>query len=127
MTVGGSKGSLSGNYAMEHADLLIAIGSRAVCQADCSRTGYPEVQHVININTDLHAAMHYGKTTALIGDAAPTIRRLIAALHEGGVQPPAGPSPWMKACAQKRTEWDQFRAARYCQHTLYDEAWGRGC
>ena len=41
MTVGGSKGSLSGNYAMEEADLLIAIGSRAVCQADCSRTGYP--------------------------------------------------------------------------------------
>ena len=32
MTVGGSKGSLSGNYAMEEADLLIAIGSRAVCR-----------------------------------------------------------------------------------------------
>jgi 3D-(3,5/4)-trihydroxycyclohexane-1,2-dione acylhydrolase (decyclizing) len=125
MTVGGSKGSLSGNYAMEHADLLIAIGSRAVCQADCSRTGYPDVQHVININTDLHAAMHYGKTTALIGDAAPTIQRLIAALREGGIQPPAEPSPWMQACAEKRAEWDQFRAARYRQHTLYDEVWGR--
>jgi 3D-(3,5/4)-trihydroxycyclohexane-1,2-dione acylhydrolase (decyclizing) len=125
MTVGGSKGSLSGNYAMEHADLLIAIGSRAVCQADCSRTGYPAVQHVININTDLHAAMHYGKTTALIGDAAPTLRRLIATLREGGVQPPAGSSSWMRACAGKRAEWDQFRAARYAQHTLYDEVWGR--
>ena len=102
MTVGGSKGSLSGNYAMEEADLLIAIGSRAVCQADCSRTGYPRVQHVININTDLHAAMHYGKTTALIGDAAPTIRRLLETLRASGVKPPAGISPWMAACARKR-------------------------
>ena len=31
------------------------------------------MQHVININTDLHTALRYGKTTALIGDAAPTI------------------------------------------------------
>jgi 3D-(3,5/4)-trihydroxycyclohexane-1,2-dione acylhydrolase (decyclizing) len=125
MTVGGSKGSLSGNYAMEEADLLIAIGSRAVCQADCSRTGYPRVQHVININTDLHAAMHYGKTTALIGDAAPTIRRLLETLRASGVKPPAGISRWMAACARKRAEWDQFRAARYRQHTLYDAVWGR--
>src|SRR6185369_1347826 len=50
MHVGGSKGSISGNYAMENAELLIAIGSRAVCQADCSGTGYPNVRHVININ-----------------------------------------------------------------------------
>lgn len=125
MTVGGSKGSLSGNYAMAHADLLIVIGSRAVCQADCSRTGYPEVQHVININTDVAAAMHYGKTTALVGDAAPTLRRLIETLRAGGVKPAADASPWMKACAQKRAEWEEFKAARYRSHTLYDEAWGR--
>ena len=36
MHVGGSKGSISGNYAMAEAELLIVIGSRAVCQADCS-------------------------------------------------------------------------------------------
>ena len=36
MHVGGSKGSISGNYAMAEAELLIIIGSRAVCQADCS-------------------------------------------------------------------------------------------
>ena len=125
MTVGGSKGSLSGNYAMENADLLIAIGSRAVCQADCSRTGYPNAQRVININTDLSAAMHYGKTTALIGDAAPTIRRLIETLRESGAKPAAGTSRWMGDCARKRAEWDLFRAARYQQHPLYDEAWGR--
>ncbi len=70
MTVGGSKGSLSGNFAMENADLLVAIGSRFVCQADCSRTGYPQVQAVININADLDTATHYGKTIALVGDAS---------------------------------------------------------
>jgi 3D-(3,5/4)-trihydroxycyclohexane-1,2-dione acylhydrolase (decyclizing) len=80
---------------------------------------------VININTDLHAALHYGKTTALIGDAAPTIRRLLETLRASGGKPPAGISPWLAACTRKRAEWDQFRAARYRQHTLYDAVWGR--
>jgi len=57
MTVGGSKGSLSGNYAMENADLLIAVGSRSVCQSDCSRTAYPNVKKVININGEIDAAL----------------------------------------------------------------------
>src|SRR5665648_1705 len=48
MSVGGSKGSLPGNHAMENANLLIAVGTRSVCQSDCSRTGYPNVKHVIN-------------------------------------------------------------------------------
>ena len=52
MHVGGSKGSISGNYAMAEADLLIVIGSRAVCQADCSGIGYKNAQAVININGD---------------------------------------------------------------------------
>ncbi|MBP1775999.1 MAG: thiamine pyrophosphate-binding protein, partial [candidate division NC10 bacterium] len=49
----GSKGSLSGNYAADQADLLIVIGSRGVCQADCSGTGYASADAVININADL--------------------------------------------------------------------------
>jgi len=44
MHVGGSKGSISGNFAMAEADLLIVIGSRAVCQADCSGIGYKNVR-----------------------------------------------------------------------------------
>ena len=31
---------------------LLAVGRRAVCQSDSSRTGYPHVRHVVNINTD---------------------------------------------------------------------------
>ena len=38
------KGSISGNFAMENAELLIVVGSRAVCQSDCSGIGYPQVQ-----------------------------------------------------------------------------------
>jgi len=68
MHVGGSKGSISGNHAMRHADLVIVIGSRAVCQADCSGIGYKSARHVININGDVADATHYNHTTALIGD-----------------------------------------------------------
>ena len=84
------------------------------------------MQHVININTDLHAAMHYGKTIALIGDAAPTIRRLIETLRgeRRSDRPPGSRPGWPPAPGSAR-EWDQFRAARYRQHTLYDAVWGR--
>ena len=43
MHVGGSKGSISGNFAMEEAEVLVVVGSRAVCQSDCSGTGWPKV------------------------------------------------------------------------------------
>jgi len=76
MTVGGSKGSLSGNWAMEEADALVAVGTRFVCQSDCSRTGYPKVKHVVDINADMEDATHYGRTIALVGDAAATLARL---------------------------------------------------
>ena len=80
MGVGGSKGSICGNYAMEMADLLIAIGTRAVCQSDSSRTGYPNVRKVININADLDDALHYQDSLALMGDAKLTLKELIGAL-----------------------------------------------
>ena len=97
MTVGGSKGSLCGNFAMEEADLLVAVGTRFVCQSDCSRTGYPKAQHVININADVHAAMHYNKTLALVGDAAHTLRHLCQELRRLGPGKTAD-SPWLTAC-----------------------------
>ena len=125
MTVGGSKGSISGNYAMENADLLVAVGSRFVCQADCSRTGYPKAQHVININADPEAATHYGKTTALVGDAAPTLQKLIATLRQNGARTPDTESAWMRECARERRAWEDFKAERYSSPTLYDETWGQ--
>ena len=123
MTVGGSKGSLCGNYAMEEADLLVVVGSRSVCQADSSRTGYPQVECVVNINADPDAATHYNKTLALIGDAASTLTRLNQALRAAHVEADSGPSAWLRACGEKKRAWAAFKAARYQAPVLYDEVW----
>ena len=125
MTVGGSKGSLCGNYAMESADLLVVVGSRSVCQADSSRTGYPQVERVININADPDAAMHYNKTTALIGDAASTLRQLNQMFRAQFQQPATGPSAWLRACGDKKRQWVAYKRVRYRQPVLYDQVWGR--
>jgi len=131
MTVGGSKGSICGNYAMEHADLLVALGTRFVCQSDCSRTGYPRVKHVVNLNADPLSATHYGRTIALVGDVAATLRRLTRELKEGhaGIAEERkkrglrAVSKWAAACHQKRQEWDAFKAERYKTPCLHDDLW----
>jgi 3D-(3,5/4)-trihydroxycyclohexane-1,2-dione acylhydrolase (decyclizing) len=124
MGVGGSKGSLNGNYAMENADLLIAIGTRAVCQSDCSRTGYPNVKHVININADFDSALHYRRTLALVGDAELTLKALNAALQADPEEQKPQPSDWMRTCRQKRQDWMNFKAQRYAAPVLDDVYWG---
>lgn len=131
MTVGGSKGSISGNHAMEAADLLLAIGTRAVCQSDCSRTGYPSVRQVININADLQAATHYQRTLPLVGDATATLDRLVDELLRITRAPsesdPAGvgrPTAWFTSCQRKKREWDSYKAERYAHPCLHDDVWG---
>ncbi|MFK5922492.1 MAG: thiamine pyrophosphate-dependent enzyme [Verrucomicrobiota bacterium] len=124
MTVGGSKGSISGNYAMEEADLLVAVGTRFVCQSDCSRTGYPKVKRVININTDLDSATHYGRSIALLGDAEPTLERLIEELGQRGQKVVEDESEWLTSCREKRAEWEAFKKERYETPALFDEVWG---
>jgi 3D-(3,5/4)-trihydroxycyclohexane-1,2-dione acylhydrolase (decyclizing) len=123
MTVGGSKGSISGNYAMENADLLVAIGSRFVCQSDSSRTGYPKVNQVININTDLDSATHYGKTISLLGDCTLTLKRLNKELRKRSI--PKIISNWFEECREKKEEWDNFKKERYNKPVLYDAMWGK--
>jgi 3D-(3,5/4)-trihydroxycyclohexane-1,2-dione acylhydrolase (decyclizing) len=123
MTVGGSKGSICGNYAMEHADLLVAVGTRAVCQSDCSRTGYPQVRQVINVNACLEDSLHYNRTTALLGDAAASLRLLNAALaRQAGAS--AGKAAWLEACARSRGDWEAFKAERYAAPALFDPTFG---
>jgi 3D-(3,5/4)-trihydroxycyclohexane-1,2-dione acylhydrolase (decyclizing) len=122
MCVGGSKGSLCGNYAMEHADLLIAVGTRAVCQSDSSRTGYPQVKRVININANLDDALHYNHTLALLGDIRRTLAELNALLKKKGT---ADKAAWLQACAQKKDEWIEFKTKRYQNPTLHDPYWER--
>ncbi len=146
MTVGGSKGSISGNWAMEEADVLVAVGTRFVCQSDCSRTGYPKVKHVVNINADVEDATHYGRTIALVGDAAATLARLNDELcgrsptltrnaSEGTGSESDSPSlasqasvgdesTWLLEGREKRREWEAFKAERYRTPCLHDDMWG---
>jgi 3D-(3,5/4)-trihydroxycyclohexane-1,2-dione acylhydrolase (decyclizing) len=121
MHVGGSKGSISGNYAMNNADLVIVIGSRAVCQADCSGIGYKSAQHVININGDLADVTHYNNTAALPGDIGAVAERLAAKLESMSAK--ANKAEWLKACAGKKAEWVAFKKARYDATPFQDPVW----
>jgi len=123
MTVGGSKGSLCGNFAMDEADCLVVLGSRSVCQADSSRTGYPKVESVINVNADAQAATHYNKTTALVGDVRATLAELNDELRQSGAD--STESDWFRMCSGKKREWDAFKAGRYNSPCLHDDAWKR--
>ena len=118
MHVGGSKGSISGNFAIAEADLLIVIGSRAVCQADCSGIGYKNAQAVININGDLADALHYNKTVALIGDISAVAERLAAKLGAA-----KNKAEWLKACASKKAEWAAYKRKRFEAKPIKDDVW----
>jgi len=125
MHVGGSKGSISGNFAMGEAELLIAIGSRAVCQSDCSGIGYPKVRAVININGDLDDVLHYANTTALCGDIGVTLARLLAEVARHGVALSPGRQAWLAACLAKKEEWARFRSGRLAAVPPVDPVWQR--
>jgi 3D-(3,5/4)-trihydroxycyclohexane-1,2-dione acylhydrolase (decyclizing) len=123
MHVGGSKGSLSGNYAMSNADAVIFIGSRAVCQADCSGIGYPNARAVMNINGDLDDLTHYANTVCLPGDIGAVLRALLAELGDDtGVSLRKN---WLRECAAKKDEWTEFKTKRLFAPPLHDSAWQR--
>jgi 3D-(3,5/4)-trihydroxycyclohexane-1,2-dione acylhydrolase (decyclizing) len=96
-----------------------------VCQADMSRTGYPNVREVININTDPAAAVHYANTLALVGDAGPTLDRLITCLGAQGATPRDLSSDWARENLAAWDEWVAFKQRRYDAPTHHDEVWGR--
>jgi 3D-(3,5/4)-trihydroxycyclohexane-1,2-dione acylhydrolase (decyclizing) len=123
MHVGGSKGSISGNYAMAEAELVVVIGSRAVCQADCSGIGYASAKAVININGNIADALHYNRTMALVGDISAVVDRLVAKLSRH--MPAVDKRAWLDACEAKKTEWAAYKAARFEAPPLPDAAWQR--
>jgi 3D-(3,5/4)-trihydroxycyclohexane-1,2-dione acylhydrolase (decyclizing) len=125
MHVGGSKGTMSGNYAMANADLLIAVGSRAVCQADCSGTGFEKAEAVININGDPADATHYNRTIALVGSIDAVVERLVAVLEKGGRSSARHAAPWLSACAEQKARWRALRDERCAAPPLDDPVWGR--
>lgn len=122
MGVGGSKGSIAGNFAMEHAETLVVIGSRAVCQSDCSRTGYPEVTQVVNINADAFDASHYNNTYSVVGDTNGALEQLLQALD--GPQS-ASPSDWLQECTVRKDQWRELLRERTSGVRIDDPAWGQ--
>jgi 3D-(3,5/4)-trihydroxycyclohexane-1,2-dione acylhydrolase (decyclizing) len=124
MHVGGSKGSLSGNFAMTEAETLVVIGSRAVCQSDCSGVGYPKVTQVININSDLIDAHHYNQTIALCGDIGAVVGQLNQVIDRSAATQ-GEKQAWLKACFQKKMDWREFLTARQLQGPVEDPVWGR--
>jgi 3D-(3,5/4)-trihydroxycyclohexane-1,2-dione acylhydrolase (decyclizing) len=125
MHVGGSKGSISGNYAMSHADLVIIIGSRGVCQADCSGIGYKSARHVININGDVADALHYNRTTALVGDISQVADLLAERLEKAKGRIDVARQDWLRTCRDKKKEWREYRYARFQAPPLADDVWQR--
>lgn len=132
MHIGGSKGSISGNFAMANAELLIVIGSRAVCQADCSGVGYKSAKAVININGDLDDVSHYNNTLALPGDITQVAERLTASVQALGKKNNTNQSltrenktRWLASCAEKKLEWARYKQARFAAAPIHDEVWRR--
>lgn len=126
LTVGGSKGSLAGNYAMNEADLVILIGARAVCQWDCSGTAWKKAGHLINFNCNPAHAAHYNRSIPIVGDARLNLQRWIETLQQAqGVKPADGSSAWAQAIRTKRREWEAFKQIRYTCPPLYDAVWQR--
>ncbi len=127
MHVAGSKGSLSGNFATANAELVVVIGSRGVCQADCSGIGYKKAKAVININGDLNDATHYNNTLPLTGDITAIAERLAAKLEVMGEAVRACKAEWLAACKAKKAEWSAYKRARFSAAPIADEVWQRPC
>ncbi|HEY9058046.1 MAG TPA: thiamine pyrophosphate-dependent enzyme [Aurantimonas sp.] len=122
MHVGGSKGTISGNYAMEEADLVVFVGSRGVCQADCSGVGYPNAKAVININGAIADVTHYANTLPLPGDIGCVAGRLLDVLREKpALKDDRG--EWLRFCADKKAEWRAFKRERTGAAPLEDSVW----
>ncbi len=125
MTVGGSKGSISGNAAMAGAELVVTIGARAVCQWDCSGTAWKNARAFIAINTEHRDATHYNGSLPLVGDAGEVLRRLVDELRARGVFKGSRPTPWAAEIAKARARWDSFLAARLAEAPRYDPGFDR--
>lgn len=123
MHVGGSKGTISGNFAMDGAELVVMVGSRGVCQADCSGIGYPNARAVINVNGDLDDVAHYANTVPLQGDISAVLDRLLAALGEDtGAE---GRKDWLRDCAASKEDWTAFKTGRVTAEPMHDTVWQR--
>ena len=113
----GSKGSISGNYAAEHATLVINAGGRGVCQADCSGTLYARAKAFININLNEIEAQRYSGL-AVVGDVSAALRDILSALRRGDPSKRPTPDPrWLAALERAKRKWQRYLDEFY-QHPL---------
>lgn len=125
MLLGGGKGSISGNFAMANADLVILAGSRGVCQSDCSGLGYEKAEAVININANPDDAVHYNKTVPLVGDIGLVADELAAACEPLRLAQDPDRRAWLEQCAQKKREWKARLDSLVAAPAVPDARWGR--
>lgn len=125
MQLGGGKGSISGNYAMANADLVILAGSRGVCQSDCSGLGYEKAEAVVNINADPDDAVHYNKTVPLVGDIGLVADELAATFEKMELAGDPDRRAWLADCAQKKRAWKAHLERLVAAPAEQDERWGQ--
>jgi 3D-(3,5/4)-trihydroxycyclohexane-1,2-dione acylhydrolase (decyclizing) len=122
MSVGGSKGSICGNYAMNECDLMIAIGARGVCQWDSSGTSFRKAKKIININCDYDDLAQYNNSVRIQGDAEEVLLKIIELLKK--TENKTSDPEWLKECTDKRMEWETYKQLRYDNPVLVDEKRG---
>ncbi len=125
MSVGGSKGTLCGNHAMNNADLVIAIGARYVCQWDCSGTAWKRVKNVVAFNADPYYSSFYNCSVSIVGDAKLNLQTLIEQLKARGFSPNQRDSNWLSENIANKQRWEQEKQRRLESPVLYSETWGR--
>lgn len=118
MGVGGSKGSICGNYAMNESDLVVVVGARGVCQWDSSGTAFKKAKRLVNINCDYDDLAQYGNSVRIQGDAQEILKRLSQLLAKDKKN--KNPA-WLSACREKKAEWESYKQARYDHPVLMDE------
>ena len=110
---------------MQNAELLISIGSRSVCQSDCSGIGYPKAEAVVNINADLSDMMHYNNTLGLNGDIGNILNQINDCLQNNKIKKSNTKNDWIETCISKKKEWKEFKFRIYKNETLKDDAFKR--
>lgn len=119
MHVGGSKGSVSGNYAMDECDLLVALGTRGVCQWDSSGTAFKKAKKIININCDYDDLGQYNNSVRIQGDVEAVLKKLNSLLKDAGEK--EKDPKWMEECYAKKAEWESYKQKRFEHPVIYDE------
>ena len=124
MHVGGIKGSISGNFAMEDAKLLIPSARARSASRTAPASATRIAKAVININGDLTDVGHYNRTTTLPGDIGAVIGALLAELAMFSRRRGGG----RRAGRLRRQEAGvgAFKADRCGEVRLHDPFWSGG-